>query len=84
MGTASVRADDLVVGGQRVELQLTSISACTLRVSLLPIAPDGSVQAAAELIRTGDRANEPAASQNSYAVCAQDRRLGRLQDSRDA
>jgi hypothetical protein len=47
MGTASIRASELVVGGQRVELQLTSISACTLRVSLLPIAADGSVQPAA-------------------------------------
>ena len=46
MSTASVRPGDLVVSGQRVELQLTSISACTLRVSLLPIAVDGSVQPA--------------------------------------
>ena len=47
MGTASDRGSELVVGGQRVELQLTSISACTLRVSLLPIAADGSVLPAA-------------------------------------
>src|SRR6266567_2091866 len=47
MGTASDRGSELVVGGQRVELQLTSISACTLRVSLLPIAADGSIQPAA-------------------------------------
>jgi hypothetical protein len=33
MGTASVRASELVVGDRRVELLLTSISACTLRVS---------------------------------------------------
>src|SRR6266567_8804863 len=47
MGTASDRGSELVVSGQRVELQLTSISACTLRVSLLPIAADGSVPRAA-------------------------------------
>jgi len=47
MGTASDRPGELVVGGQRVELQLTSISACTLRISLLRIAADGSVQPAA-------------------------------------
>ncbi len=46
-GTAAVHPGDLVVGGQRVELQLTPISDCTIRVSLLPIAADGSVQAAA-------------------------------------
>src|SRR5438067_6754536 len=52
MSTASFRPVDLVVSGQRVELQLTSISACTLRVSLLPIAVDGSLQPAANIVRT--------------------------------
>jgi alpha-glucosidase (family GH31 glycosyl hydrolase) len=47
IGTASIRPGDLVVSGQRVELQLTPISAGTLRVSLLPITPDGSVPPAA-------------------------------------
>jgi hypothetical protein len=42
LGTASVHADDLVVGDRRVELQLTPVGAHTLRLSVLPIAPDGS------------------------------------------
>ncbi|HEY8266725.1 MAG TPA: hypothetical protein VIG03_09130, partial [Steroidobacteraceae bacterium] len=46
LGTASVHAGDLVVGDRRVELQLTPVSAHTLRLSILPIARDGSVPAA--------------------------------------
>src|SRR5262249_7197229 len=44
MVTASPGPSDLVIGGQRVELQLAPVSIHTLRVTLLPIAPDGSVR----------------------------------------
>jgi len=47
MDTASPGPSDLVIGGQRVELQLAPVSVHTLRVTLLPIAPDGSVRAPA-------------------------------------
>ena len=42
--TASTGPGDLVIGGQRLELQLAPVSDHTLRVSLLPIAADESVQ----------------------------------------
>jgi alpha-glucosidase/alpha-D-xyloside xylohydrolase len=41
---AAARPGDLVVCNRRVELDVTPISACTLRVSLLPIAADESIQ----------------------------------------
>jgi alpha-glucosidase/alpha-D-xyloside xylohydrolase len=47
MDTASPGPSDLVIGGQRVELRLAPVSIHTLRVSLLPIAADGLVQAPA-------------------------------------
>jgi alpha-glucosidase/alpha-D-xyloside xylohydrolase len=48
MDTASRGLSDLVIGGQRAELQLAAVSAHTLRVTLLPVAPDGSVRAPAD------------------------------------
>jgi alpha-glucosidase/alpha-D-xyloside xylohydrolase len=48
MDTASPGPGDLVIGRQRVALQLVPVSDHTLRVSLLRVAGDGSVQAVAD------------------------------------
>jgi len=46
VGTVAAHVGDLVFGGRRAELQLASISHCTIRAGLLPVAADGSLESA--------------------------------------